>query len=228
MESLKERRLADIVSEIPGSAPVLEKYKLDFCCKGKRTLAQACSDQGLPVEQLETELGDILPQMDPGQSVFQTMNPKQLSDYIVARHHVYVKQAMPVIINHLDKLVQKHGDKYPYMKEVYSMFRKVAGELDAHMEKEECILFPMMNKLEKLSKAQISGPINVMEAEHEEAGDLLAAIRELTHNYSPPEDACTTHKLTLHELRQFEEDLHQHVFLENHLLFPNAINMAAN
>lgn len=228
MESLKELRLADIVTEFPASAPVLEKYKLDFCCKGKRTLAQACEEQHLPLEQVESELNELSPVSDLSQSVFQTMTPKQLSDYIVARHHVYVKQSIPVILNHLEKLYDKHSERYPHVSEVYNLFRKVSAELSSHMQKEEVILFPMMDKLAQLNKAQLMGPINVMEAEHEEAGDLLAAIRELTDDYAPPADACTTHKLVLQELRQFEEDLHQHVFLENHLLFPNALAMVAN
>jgi regulator of cell morphogenesis and NO signaling len=228
MESLKQLRLADIVTEFPGSAPVLEKYKLDFCCKGKRTLAQACDEQNLPLEQVETELGEVSPRTDAGQSLFQGMNPKQLSDYIVARHHVYVKQAIPTILNHLEKLYQKHSDRYPHVPDVYNLFRKMAEELSAHMVKEECILFPMMDQLDHLSKAQLMGPISVMEAEHDEAGDIIAAIRELTNDYSPPADACTTHKLVLLELRQFEEDLHQHVYLENHLLFPKAVDMVVN
>jgi regulator of cell morphogenesis and NO signaling len=228
MNSLKELRLADIVTEFPGSAPVLEKYKLDFCCKGKRTLAQACDEQNLPLEQVETELSEVSPRSDSGQSLFQGMNPRQLSDYIVARHHVYVKQAIPTILNHLGKLYEKHRDRYPHVPDVYNLFQKVAEELSAHMVKEEHILFPMMDQLDHLSKAHVMGPISVMEAEHDEAGDLMAAIRELTNDYTPPADACTTHKLVLLELRQFEEDLHQHVYLENHLLFPKAVAMAVN
>lgn len=228
MENLKELRLADIVTEFPASAPVLEKYKLDFCCKGKRTLAQACKEQHLPLEQVETELNELSPVNNLSRSVFQSMTPKQLSDYIVARHHIYVKQSIPVILNHLEKLYDKHSEKYPHVSEVYNLFRKVSSELSSHMQKEELILFPMMDKLNEISKAQLMDPIHVMEAEHEEAGDLMAAIRELTNDYLPPVDACTTHKLVLLELRQFEEDLHQHVYLENHLLFPNAVAMVAN
>ena len=226
---LKDQRLADLVFAHHSSAPVLEKYKLDFCCKGKRTLEQACSEQNIVLEEVEDELKKVIgDRQNPAASVFSAMTPHQLADYIVARHHVYVRQAIPQIVYHLDKVYHKHGERYSYVSEVYTLFRKVAVELEQHMLKEEKILFPMMAKVEQMSSAQLAGPIHVMEAEHEDAGDLLARIREITHNYTPPEDACTTHRLMLEELRGFEEDLHEHVHLENHLLFPRAIAMTAN
>jgi regulator of cell morphogenesis and NO signaling len=226
---LKDQRLADLVFAHHSSAPVLEKYKLDFCCKGKRTLEQACNEQNIVLEEVEDELQKVIgDRQNPGPSVFSAMTPQQLADYIVARHHVYVRQAIPQIVYHLDKVYHKHGERYAYVSEVYTLFRKVAVELEQHMLKEEKILFPMMARVEQMSSAQLAGPIHVMEAEHEEAGDLLARIREITHDYTPPEDACTTHRLMLEELRGFEEDLHEHVHLENHLLFPRAIAMTAN
>ncbi|HSF46134.1 MAG TPA: iron-sulfur cluster repair di-iron protein [Chitinophagaceae bacterium] len=226
---LKDQRLADLVFAHHSSAPVLEKYKLDFCCKGKRTLAQACSEQDIPVEEVVAELETVIGNREnPAPSVFMTMTPQQLADYIVARHHVYVRQAIPQIVYHLDKVYHKHGERYAYVSEVYTLFRKVAVELEQHMLKEEKILFPMMANVGQMSSAQLAGPIHVMEAEHEEAGDLLARIREITHDYTPPEDACTTHRLMLEELKGFEVDLHEHVHLENHLLFPRAIAMTAN
>lgn len=226
---LKDQRLADLVFAYQSSAPVLEKYKLDFCCKGKRTLEQACAEQGIVLEEVEKELDKVIEQRDrPTPSVFESMTPKQLADYIVARHHVYVRQAIPQIVYHLDKVYHKHGERYHYVGEVYTTFRKVAVELEQHMLKEEKILFPMMEKLGQMSSAQLMGPIHVMESEHEEAGDLMGRIREITHDYTPPADACTTHRLMLEELRSFEEDLHEHVHLENHLLFPRAVSMTAN
>lgn len=226
---LKDQRLADLVFAHHSSAPVLEKYKLDFCCKGKRTLEQACDEQNIGLEEVVDELQKVIgDRQDPAPSVFSAMTPQQLADYIVATHHVYVRQAIPQIVYHLDKVYHKHGERYAYVSEVYTLFRKVAVELEQHMLKEEKILFPMMGRVEQMSSAQLAGPIRVMEAEHEEAGDLLARIREITHDYTPPEDACTTHRLMLEELRGFEEDLHEHVHLENHLLFPRAIAMTAN
>jgi regulator of cell morphogenesis and NO signaling len=229
MKELKEQRLADIVSEHHSSAAVFEKHKLDFCCKGKRTLAQACMEQEIPLDSIEQELAEVITDPEkPEPSVFNMMTPKQLSDYIVARHHVFVRQAIPQIVYHLDKVYNKHGERYDYVGEVYSLFMKVAAELEQHMLKEEKILFPMMEHVDRMTGSQLSGPIHVMESEHEHAGDLMARIRELTHDYTAPADACTTHRLVLEELRSFEEDLHEHVHLENHLLFPRAVAMTMN
>jgi regulator of cell morphogenesis and NO signaling len=229
MKELSGQRLADIVTGHHSSAAVFEKYKLDFCCKGKRTLEQACKEQNIPLEGVVDELGKLITKNENlAPSVFSAMTPKQLSDYIVARHHVYVRQATPQILYHLDKVFSKHGDRYPYVTEVYSLFRKVAAELDQHMLKEEKILFPMMEHVDRMTGSQLMGPIHVMETEHEHAGDLLARIRDITRDYTPPEDACTTHRLVLEELRGFEEDLHEHVHLENHLLFPKAVSMTMN
>jgi regulator of cell morphogenesis and NO signaling len=226
---LKDQRLADMVFAHHSSVPVLEKYKLDFCCKGKRTLEQACSEQNIVLEEVEDALQKVIGDRDdPAPSVFSAMTLQQLADYIVARHHVYVRQAIPQIVYHLDKVYHKHGERYAYVGEVYTLFRKVAVELEQHMLKEEKILFPMMSRVEHMSGAQLAGPIHVMEAEHEEAGALLARIREITHDYTPPEDACTTHRLMLEELRGFEADLHEHVHLENHLLFPRAMALTVN
>jgi regulator of cell morphogenesis and NO signaling len=226
---LKDQRLADLVFAHHSSAPVLEKYKLDFCCKGKRTLEQACREQHIALSDVEEELQKVIgDREDPASSVFTAMTLQQLADYIVARHHAYVRQAIPQIVYHLDKVYHKHGERYAYVGEVYTLFRKVAIELEQHMLKEEKILFPMMARVEHMSGAQLAGPIHVMETEHEEAGDLLARIREITHDYTPPEDACTTHRLMLEELRGFEADLHEHVHLENHLLFPRAMALTAN
>lgn len=229
MKELREQRLADIVTAHHGSAAVFEKHKLDFCCRGKRTLSQACEEQHISLEEVERELGQAIqgPE-DLAPSVFTGMSPKQLSDYIVARHHVFVRQAIPPILYHIDKVFNKHGERYGYISEVYTLFRKVAAELEQHMLKEEKILFPMMEHVGRLTGAQLAGPIHVMESEHEHAGDLLARIREITNDYMPPADACTTHRLMLDELRTFEEDLHQHVYLENHLLFPKAVAMTLN
>ena len=225
---LRDQHLADLVFAHHSSAPVLEKYKLDYCCKGKRTLEQACNEQNITLAEVIGDLQAVIDDREsPARSVFSAMTPQQLADYIVARHHVYVRQSIPQIMYHLDKVYHKHGERYAYVSEVYTLFRKVAVELEQHMLKEEKILFPMMEWVEQMSSAQLAGPIHVMESEHEEAGDLLSQIREITHDYTPPPDACTTHKLLLEELKGFEEDLHEHVHLENHLLFPRAMAITA-
>ena len=159
---------------------------------------------------------------------FTEMTAEQLISYILIHHHFYVKNSIPTIYNHLQKVVTKHGDKFPYMQEVLQLFTEVADELTSHMQKEEQILFPRIKTLyatpvpENLHPGYIDGPVGVMEAEHEKAGDLLYAIRDLTNNYVAPDIACTTHRVLINELKAFEEDLHNHVHLENNILFPMA------
>ena len=143
---------------------------------------------------------------------------------------------MPTILGHLEKVAFKHGDRFPYMIEVLNIFKEINEEMTAHMYKEEMILFPRIKEVEtlgnqkqnkNLSDGYISAPVHVMEQEHEHAGDLLYKIRELTNTYTPPEEACTTFQVCLAELKEFEEDLHRHVHLENNLLFPLAEKLLA-
>ena len=232
MINISEQTLASMVSGNHQVVPVLEKYNLDFCCKGKRTLAQACAEKGIKIESITEELKSLTQTTGIQHMPFTEMNAEQLISYILIHHHFYVKQSMPTIFSHLHKVATKHGDNFPYMRKVYDLFVIIMREMSLHMEKEEAALFPRIKEAENLSRAGRSSeiaqgyiqlPINAMEADHEEAGDILYQIRTLTNNYTPPPDACTTFKVTLAELKEFEEDLHKHVHLENNILFPKAI-----
>lgn len=236
MLEYKNHTLAAIVSDRHQAAAVFEKYHLDFCCKGKRTLQQACAEKNIPVEPVLEELQQVF---EPGVAVedqlLSTMSVSQLTDYIVLKHHVYVKHAMPVIYQHLNRVATKHGERFPYMQQVFNLFSTLQLEMDAHMQKEEMVLFPRIKEVDKalaqkgdqpvLNAGYISNPIHMMETEHEEAGELLAQIRRLTNDYTPPPDACTTFRISLAELRAFEEDLHRHIHLENNILFPRIVKM---
>ncbi len=231
MTNISQQTLASIVKESHHAVPVLEKYSLDFCCKGKRSLAEACTEKGLPVQDIEKELSAAMTQEVDKRIPFSRMTAGQLISHIMARHHFYARQSMPAILFHLGKVASKHGDRFPYMKEVLTIFSAVQLEMDAHMQKEEFILFPRIKDLEQAGTHHdrsasphnfIDGPIAVMEAEHEHAGEAMFRIRELTNNYTAPETACTTFRVVLAELKEFEEDLHEHVHLENNILFPKA------
>lgn len=233
MTTLAQQTLASIVTNNHSTVPVLEKYHLDFCCKGKRTLADACTEKGISVETLVAEL-EKSTEVQSNKMPYTEMNAEQLISYILIHHHFYVKQSMPTILGHLEKVAFKHGDRFPYMVEVFNIFKEIKEEMTSHMQKEEMILFPRIKEVEalnninhsrKLTEGFIGAPIHVLELEHEHAGDLLYKIRELTNTYTPPADACTTFKVSLAELKEFEEDLHKHVHLENNLLFPLAEKM---
>lgn len=235
MENIEQQSLSGIALQHHELIPVLEKYSLDFCCRGKKTLAEACAEKKLNLQTIVSEIEQAGRSVKPGLH-FAAMNAGELISYIIIHHHFYVKQAMPTIDSHIEKVATKHGERYPKMKRVLELFRDVQAELLPHMQKEEDILFPRIREIAAVAAQQktlalppsyISGPVAVMEMEHDHAGRLLFEIRELTNNYTPPEDACTTHMVCLEELKAFEEDLHQHVHLENNILFPMAFEMMA-
>lgn len=236
MENISTQTLASIVTKHSSSVPVLEKYSLDFCCNGKRTLAEACNEKGISLSLVTTELENQLQPRIPNQLPFEEMSAEQMISYILIHHHFYVKQSMPQIVMHVEKVATKHGNRFPYMVKVLELFREIQEEMTNHMQKEEMILFPRIKQLESLflegqlndtARNSIAGPIEVMMAEHDHAGNLLYQIRELTNNYEAPEAACTTFKISLSELKEFEEDLHKHVHLENNHLFIKAMDMMA-
>jgi regulator of cell morphogenesis and NO signaling len=226
---IEELTLSNIVTEKPEAAALFEKYNLDYCCRGKQKLSDAVTDP----EKLNSILNvltliyseQVQPEID-----FNKLSLTKLVDYILTIHHAYVKDSIPLIRMHLDKVATKHGDKYPHMLKIRSLFNTVAIELENHMMKEELILFPRIKTMEnKINNGDsvidfsVETPILVMEREHESAGDICAEIRQLSNNYTPAEDACTTHRVCIEELKMFENDLHRHVHLENNILFPKAI-----
>jgi regulator of cell morphogenesis and NO signaling len=232
MTNIAEQTLASIVTGNHQVVPVLERYNLDFCCKGKRTLAEACAEKGIKIESITEELKSLSDASGKQQMPFTEMNAEQLISYILIHHHFYVKQSMPTIMAHLNKVATKHGDRFPYMRDVYDMFTIITREMTLHMEKEEEVVFPRIKEIESLYKSGRSSEIlpeyiqtlvRAMEADHEEAGDIMYRIRTVTNSYTAPDDACTTFKVTLAELKEFEEDLHKHVHIENNILFPKAI-----
>lgn len=229
MENILQETLAGIIREHHPAAAVFEKYHLDYCCKGKRPLAAACAEAGIDTATLLPELESAIRMPDAPD--LQEKDAIQLIGRILLKHHFYVRQAAPAIHHHLARVVTKHGARYPYMLEVYQLFIETEAELMDHMQKEEMVLFPRIQQVYHAGKGTtfsaqyLSGPIGVMEEEHSSAGNNLYAIRRLLNNYTPPQDACTTHRLVLDELKAFEEDLHQHVHLENNILFPLAQQM---
>ena len=233
MNNLKEQSLANIVTNHFQAAQVFEKFNLDFCCKGKQTLAVACEDNGVLIEQVLTELDQVL-QQNKQVKDFNNMNVEALISYIILHHHFYVKQSLPIILSHIEKVSFKHGSSYPYMIEVLNIFEQVNEEMLSHMQKEEMILFPRIRAMESaltfsanssMNKMEIEQPIKIMEAEHEFVGEALSKIRNLTNNYTILDEMCTTFKITIAELKEFEEKLHEHVHLENNILFPKAKKM---
>jgi regulator of cell morphogenesis and NO signaling len=234
MSALQEKTLAEIVTGNYRTAAVFEKYQLDFCCNGKRSLGQACTEKKLNIAAILSEL-DLVTLRGPLAGInYETLSLSLLADHIVTHHHQYVKNEMPLIGMYLQKIAAKHGSRHPEMQDVLEVFIKLKEEMELHMQKEEQVLFPRIKATETMQQEEsgthsnatyLQAPIHVMEEEHDHAGEAMAAIRRLTNNYTLPEDACTTYKLSFAALEAFEKDLHRHVHLENNLLFPKALKL---
>jgi regulator of cell morphogenesis and NO signaling len=235
MNELASQTLAQIVTNDHRTATVFEKYHLDFCCKGKRSLQQACTEQNISVDELLNEL-EGASSTNQANFPFDKLSLSQLAEYIVSNHHAYVKKESPQLLAYAEKVNSKHGQRHPELFKIFEAVAAIKKEMETHMHKEEAILFPRIQELEnfskhehgdiKLSVSYLQAPITMMEQEHDHAGALLAEIRQLSENYTPPQDACTTYKLLFASLEAFEMDLHQHVHLENNILFPKAIALA--
>jgi regulator of cell morphogenesis and NO signaling len=223
--------LGEIVATDFRAAAILERYGLDFCCRGNRTLEQSCRDAGVRAD-------DVLEQLESIESsasdtaAFNEWPLPALADYIVSTHHAYVKDALPLLVAHATKIAKVHGRRHPELERVAQLVEQVAAEMTSHMMKEEQILFPHIVRLASAAAAgeptpaaafgTVNNPIHMMEVEHEAAGNAMFEIRELTDGYRVPSDGCATYAVCLRELDAFERDLHAHVHLENNILFPKA------
>lgn len=234
MPDFSNQTLAEIVTNDHRTAALFEKYHLDFCCKGRRTLTQACKELNIPAAELVNELANVTAAPDTVTD-FNHMSLGELSNYIVSTHHIYVKNEMPQTLAYLQKVASKHGGRHPEMYKITALYTALKEEMELHMQKEEMILFPRISETEKyvldkqhkppFSLTYLQAPVSVMEQEHDHAGETMSEIRKLTNNYIPPADACTTFRLSYASLEAFERDLHQHVHLENNMLFPKAIDL---
>ena len=235
MTATLDMTIRDIVAKDFRVAAVFQRHGIDFCCKGNRSVEDACRDRSVTAGDLLREVADATASPDSGGPRFNSWALGMLADYIVANHHGFVRQAIPALLTHTRKIASVYGDAHPELHEVAALFDGVAAEMTSHMIKEEEILFPYIAGLAMASRGQspvpsapfgtVRNPIRMMEAEHEAVGDAMARIRELTAGYRVPAEACTTYRVCLQELEAFERDLHEHVHLENNILFPKSARL---
>lgn len=231
---LKNTTIGEIVTADYRAADIFKKYEIDFCCGGNKSISEVCENQSVNVEALMEDLDKTLNATKGTALPYDEWPLDLLAAYIQKKHHRYVEDASPVLKSYLAKIVQVHGRNHPELEEVASLFLESVGELTMHMKKEELMLFPYVEKLvnlkaknvtdwEKPVFGSIANPVRQMEEEHEGEGERFRKIARLTNNYTPPADACNTYRVTFQKLKEFEEDLHLHVHLENNILFPKAI-----
>lgn len=217
------------------TAAVFNKYGIDFCCKGHRTLEEVSTKKNLNLEELEKELSVALNEPTNGEIDYKAWPLDLLADYVEKTHHRYVEEKIPVLKQFLDKLCKVHGGRHPELLEVNELFIGCAGELTKHMKKEELILFPFIKKMVEAERSgttlsapqfgTVENPVEMMMHEHDIEGERLRKISALTEGYTPPADACNTYKVTFAMLKDFEDDLHKHIHLENNILFPGALEL---
>lgn len=217
------------------TAATFKKYKIDFCCKGGKSISEVCQSKNLQEVELLDELQSVMSAVKTDDVDFTAWPLNQLADYIEKKHHKYVEETNPVLRQFLDKLCKVHGANHPELFEINAHFTACAGELTTHMKKEELILFPHIRKMVRLNEAgspletptfgTVTNPIQMMMQEHETEGDRFELIAKLTDNYTTPADGCTTYKVTFQMLQEFENDLHRHIHLENNILFPAAVEL---
>lgn len=231
----KEATIGEMVTKDFRKAEVFKKFGLDFCCGGKKTLNKACAEKGIDIVELEKQLQAVENVSVSSSQDYASWDLDFLSDYIVNTHHKYVIRSMPAISEYTQKVAKVHGQNHPEAIEIANLFQQVRAELESHMIKEENILFPYIKELVTAQKNKskigpcpfgtIANPISMMESEHELVGDISETIGKLTNDFVPPADACTTYRLSYSALKEFIDDLHQHIHLENNILFPKAIQL---
>ena len=213
------------VVQLPARSRIFEKYGIDYCCGGQATLRQACTKHQLNPEAVVAELLVTTP--DAAQRDWSTASLTELADHIESTHHAYLKDALPRLARLVHRTYTVHGLHYRWLPELKATFDRFAADMDAHMFKEEHVLFPLIRKIDAGARgAAVSQPVSIMEQEHERAGADLEHMRKLSNNYTAPEGACNTFRAVLDGLSELEADTHIHVFKENSILFPKAVAAA--
>ncbi|HKR58655.1 MAG TPA: iron-sulfur cluster repair di-iron protein [Pyrinomonadaceae bacterium] len=231
-----KKSVRDFAIEIPNATRVFEKLKIDYCCGEDQPLDEACNVAGLEVEEVFRLLGQGEPaQVKPDASDSPSLLLAELADRIVENHHVFTREELERLTALLEKVCSVHGGNHPELLTIQSEFQTLRAELEPHMLKEERILFPYIKRLEVATITSgplpfapfgtVHNPIAAMMREHDAAGDILKTIRKLSGDFVVPEGGCFSYRTVYGALEVLEADLHQHIHLENNILFPRAEEM---
>jgi regulator of cell morphogenesis and NO signaling len=234
----KAQTVREIALEQPSSIRVFERYGIDYCCGGRKPLAEACAAGKLEVDTVIAALEAAAKTAAPIVQDWTEASLEKLSGHIVATHHTYVKRELPRLAELALKVVARHGATKAELPVIQASLARLDEELTQHLAKEEAVLFPYIVSLERAIAeggakphgcfGTVANPVAMMTQEHDAAGVVLAEIRQLSHNFVTPADACPTYHAFYDGLKDFEQDLHQHIHLENNILFPRAIDLEAS
>lgn len=220
-----------LVAEYPATMRMLESLGIDYCCGGKRALKDAAEDAQMPVGSLIAVLRTTIEQASQAPATternWQTASVDELMDYILRTHHAFMNRELPRISQLMERVLNAHGEKHgDILKPLSEAFHTLRTDIEAHLKDEEDHTFPMIRSLlAGTLDPQVSQALGDLEHEHDVAGELLARMRTITNNYQVPSDACTSYCALYDALQAMERDLHQHISLENNILFPRTLQL---
>lgn len=233
------KTVRELALEIPGATRIFEKLGIDYCCGGNKSLEQACAARDLSAQDVILRLEEEVekPAALTTEVVdFSQLTLTELTAYIISKHHVFTKQELRRLDALMNKVCSMHGQNHMELVSLRSLFRELSSDLSPHMLKEEIVLFPYIARMEEAVRNNqasftpppfmtVRNPVRMMSLEHDTAGDLLRRMRDVSANYAVPADACISYRTLYQALEEFERDLHQHIHLENNILFPRAVAM---
>lgn len=235
MQNISNMTIREIAVAEPATTRVFEEFKIDYCCGGGKSFADACSAAGVAPQVVTEKIDAVL-----GRSIEMSDAPEQKSaseliQYIIDKHHVFTRTELTRLSALVEKVAGKHGDNHPELRDIRDAFSILANDLVTHMAKEEMVLFPYIERLDIAARkslpvpfapfGSVNNPIRMMCTEHEEAGNILRKMRELSSDYTVPADACPSFRALYFGLNEIELDLHQHIHLENNVLFHRAVEL---
>ncbi len=238
MDITPDTHVAKVATRHPGTIRVFQRHGIDFCCGGKRPLAEACAEHGVDFALLRDELAAAAAGPQDDDRAWDEAPLAELVDHIVVRFHDKLREDLPRLAAMADRVVEVHGAKHPEtLPAVARTFHALRSELELHTMKEERVLFPYVREMEQVEArdglfagspfGSVEAPIRMMEDEHDGAAAALADLRRLTAGFTPPSGACTTFRGLYHGLAELEADTHRHIHLENNVLFPRAVALEA-
>ena len=230
-------RVGEIAAANPGAKKVLEEAGVDYCCGGAKSLNEACMHTGTSAEEILRRLQENRQQLGPQEADWARAPLADLTKHILEKHHKYVRRAVPRVTALLAKVKARHAESHPELAAIEKEFLRLGEEMHAHMQKEEQILFPYIEKLERATEGReqleppffqtVRHPVHVMMKEHDSAGQALHEMHRLSTGYKAPAEACESYREAYRSLEEFEADMHAHVHLENNILFPRAVELEA-
>jgi regulator of cell morphogenesis and NO signaling len=237
MQTFTTKTIREIALEAPATSRVFEEFKIDYCCGGRKSLDEACAAAGLDpqlvAQKIEAALKDQRALGENGES--DKRSASELIDYIIAKHHIFTVEEIERLTPLMEKVCRRHGEQHPELFKLQAIFLALADSLVPHMRKEEAVLFPYIQILESSLTGDrpaapphfgtVANPIRMMMADHEEDGERLRIMREISGDYTQPEGACPSFTALYAGLEDLEKDLHRHIHLENNVLFPAAVDL---